>query len=87
MGTDLLEKCHTWDDWDELEKIAPPLPVGRAGISPVRSDQPTPISPLVSSTIVREALLRADYAEAERYLPGAVLDYIREHRLYLPKAA
>lgn len=82
MGTDLLESCHTWDNWEELEKLAPPLPIGRAGISPVRADQPSPISPLVSSTIVREALARQDYTTAERYLPAHVLEYILQHKLY-----
>lgn len=85
MGTDLLESCHTWEGWDELEKIAPPLPIGRAGISPVREGDPTPIAPLVSSSIVREALAKRDYKTAERYLPTRVLRTIRFHELYLSK--
>lgn len=85
MGTDLLDSCKTWEGWDELEKIAPPLPIGRAGISPVREGDPTPIAPIVSSTIVRRALETGDYKTAERYLPRAVLDFIhlnREPALY-----
>lgn len=82
MGSDLLDSCKAWDGWDELEKIAPPMPIGRAGISPVREGDPTPISPLVSSSIVRKALASGDYGEAERYLPTMVLRLIREERLY-----
>lgn len=82
MGSDLLETCHTWEGWAELEALAPPLPVGRAGISPVREGQPTPISPLVSSTIVRGALYDGNYSEAERYLPAKVLEYIVQNKLY-----
>lgn len=84
MGSDLLESCKSWDGWEELEKIAPPLPVGRAGISPVRPGDPCPISPYVSSTIVRNALKARDYAGAARYLPRDVLAYIRSHHLYAP---
>lgn len=83
MGTDLLDSCRTWDGWDELEKIAPPMPIGRAGISPIREGDPTPIAPLVSSTIVRKALEKGDYVAAERYLPQGVLRLIMDHRLYL----
>lgn len=83
MGTDLLDSCRSWDGWDELEKIAPPMPIGRAGISPVREGDPTPIAPLVSSTIVRKALESGDYAAAERYLPVGVLRIIADYGLYL----
>ncbi len=83
MGTDLLSSCTSWDGWEELEKIAPPMPIGRAGISPVREGDPTPIAPLVSSSIVRQALESGDYATAERYLPAGVLEHIRAKELYL----
>lgn len=83
MGTDLLESCKTWDGWDELEKIAPPMPIGRAGISPVREGDPTPIAPIVSSSIVRKALAAGDYRAAERYLPVGVLRVIADYGLYL----
>lgn len=83
MGTDLLDSCKTWDGWDELERLAPPMPIGRAGIAPVRPGDPTPIAPVVSSSIVRAALAAGDYAAATRYLPREVLQHIREHELYL----
>jgi len=85
MGSDLLEKVHQWgEDWVEIEKISPPLPIGRAGISPIRPDQPTPITPLASSTLVREACARKDYREAGRYLTRGVLDMVMHYGLYTP---
>lgn len=86
MGSDLLETCHTWEGWAELEKIAPPLPIGRAGISPIREGDPTPIAPIVSSTIVKKALRAGAYQEVARYLPSLVLRHIIDHKLYLDKA-
>lgn len=83
MGSDLMKSCKTWDGWEELEKLAPPLFIGRAGISPVYEGDPTPISPIVSSSIIKEALSVGDYDTAERYLPVGVLHSIRENKLYL----
>jgi nicotinate-nucleotide adenylyltransferase len=87
MGTDLLDSCKSWDGWAELEAIAPPLAIGRAGIAPVHPGDPTPIAPLVSSSIVRKALAAGDYAAARRYLPRDVLDHIMaDPDLYLRPA-
>jgi len=83
MGADLLESCHRWEGWDEIERLAPPLVIGRAGISPRGPSDPTPISPVVSSTIVKEALARGAYHEAGRYLSVPVLQHIEHHQLYL----
>lgn len=83
MGADLLESCHRWEGWDEIEFLAPPLVIGRAGISPRGPSDPTPISPVVSSTIVKEALWRGAYHEAGRYLAVPVLQHIEQHKLYL----
>lgn len=82
MGSDLLESCKTWDGWDELEKIAPPLPIGRAGVFLEREGAPTPISPIVSSSIVRKLLAEGDYDAAQRYVPRGVLDIIKRYSLY-----
>lgn len=83
MGMDLMESCRSWDGWEELEEIAPPMPIGRAGISPIREGDPTPIAPLVSSSIVRKALAEGNYTAAERYLPKNVLNFIHTNQLYL----
>lgn len=83
MGSDLMNSCKSWDGWEELEKIAPPMPIGRAGISPLKEGDPTPIAPLVSSSIVRKALSEGHYEAAERYIPKNVLSFIRTNQLYL----
>lgn len=87
VGSDLLLRTATWEGWDELCAIAPPLVIGRAGITPPPGVQEaTPISPIVSSTIVRGELAKPDYGDAERYLPSGVLDYIKGMQLYTPNA-
>jgi nicotinate-nucleotide adenylyltransferase len=101
MGSDLIQHAHEWEGWDELLLEATPLIVGRAGIpsqaydgrsvskggTQLKTPTYTPISPAVSSTEVRDALVREAYAEAERYLPKTVLDYIRNRKLYVPGRA
>lgn len=82
MGTDLMHKAPLWEGWAEISALAPPLFVGRAGIAPTQPEDPTPISPAVSSTLVRMALRTGDYHEAERYLPSGVLQHIQTHSLY-----
>lgn len=83
MGRDVYERgCGGWAGWDDLVAIAPPLVVGRAGISPEKPGDPTPIAPAVSSTIIRNALATGDHQRAARYVPAEVLAYIRKHNLY-----
>lgn len=82
MGADLLDTAPKWEGWDEIQELAPPLLIGRAGISPRGPGDPTPISPVVSSTIVRDALADGNYREAGRYLTVAVCKYIQDRRLY-----
>lgn len=83
MGSDLLDTCKTWEGWDELEAIAPPLAIGRAGIAPLRPGDPTPIAPVVSSTLVREALAKNDFRAAERYLPREVVHLLSRENPYV----
>ena len=87
MGADLISKAHTWQNWGELTALAPPLVIGRAGIEPLQPGDPTPLTPAVSSTIVREALRQGRYSDAERYLAAPVMSIIRKHALYLETAA
>lgn len=83
MGSDLKDQAPTWEGWETIARLAPPLYVGRAGISPVEAGDPTPISPIVSSTIVRKALSEQNYDEAERYLHRDVLTLIQKNKLYV----
>lgn len=82
MGSDLLESAPTWEGWEEIEKLAPPLIIGRAGIAPLKDGDPTPISPIVSSSIVRQALEARDYERAGKYVAEPVLQIIQDHQLY-----
>ena len=79
MGADLIESAKTWDGWNEIEKLAPPYVVGRAGIS---GSEATPICPAVSSTLIRALLEIKDYHTVQRYLSRDVLEIIKRENLY-----
>lgn len=81
IGADLKDNIKTWENYDIIERLAPPLIIGRAGIP--NSSDATPISPAVSSTIVRKALDEGRSADAERYLSSGVLRYILRNKLYV----
>lgn len=81
MGSDLLDKVHTWEGWSVIEELAPPIVVGRAGIPSSRSEN-TPICPVVSSSMVRDLLYGGQFSAAQRYLPAKVFEYIMTNGLY-----
>ncbi len=83
MGSDLVDTAPKWEGWEEIRRLAPPLIIGRAGITPENIGDPTPISPVVSSTIVKAALAKGDYHAAERYISAPVCRYIQGNKLYL----
>jgi nicotinate-nucleotide adenylyltransferase len=82
LGADLLGETPRWHQWEQVEQLAPPLIVGRAGY-PRPAECPLEL-PEVSSTEVRAQL------EAGRrtggLLPRAVEDHIFEHELYRGRA-
>lgn len=80
IGADLVDSIKSWEGAEIIERLAPPLVIGRAGI--VNSADATPISPLISSTIVRSALYEGRIKDAERYLSAKVLEYIYAVGLY-----
>jgi nicotinic acid mononucleotide adenylyltransferase len=75
---------HSWLGYEELERLAPPLVLGRVGIE--NAEAPEPILPAVSSTGVRALLSstgpRKANPELVRLVPHGVLTYIEEHGLY-----
>lgn len=81
MGSDLLDKVHTWEGWDVVEQLAPPIVVGRAGIPSSKSEN-TPICPVVSSSMVRNFLYEGKFLQAKRYLPSGVYRFIESKKLY-----
>jgi nicotinate-nucleotide adenylyltransferase len=84
VGSDVLCERDKWHAFDEIEKLAPPIVLGRVGYP--HPDAPPPVLPEVSSTRVRELLASASSeaieAELGALVPPRVLAYIRERGLY-----
>jgi len=81
VGSDVLADTHKWHRWERVVRLAEPLVVERPGSL-------TRLGALaladVSSTEVRRALSAGRHDEVADRLPGAVLGYLRAHRLYEP---
>jgi nicotinate-nucleotide adenylyltransferase len=78
IGSDILRERDKWYRWDDIERIAPPIVVARAGF-PV-ADNPVEV-PAISSTDVRARIARGE--PAVPLVPRAVSAYIQAHGLYL----
>jgi nicotinate-nucleotide adenylyltransferase len=78
IGADVLAEAPRWHGFDAISGIAPPVVLGRAGAGA----GPGALLPDVSSTAVRDAIVRGAWAEVERSLPRDVLSYVRERGLY-----
>jgi nicotinate-nucleotide adenylyltransferase len=84
IGSDVLHERHNWKGFDEIEKLAPPIVLGRVGHA--HPDAPPPLLPEVSSTRIRELMALSATPELDAELgaivPPRVLAYAREHGLY-----
>jgi nicotinate-nucleotide adenylyltransferase len=82
VGADILLEANKWHGWDRIVELAPPMVLGRVGVS--HPDAPLPVLPDVSSTRVRRALASRgdDSAELRDLVPSAVLAYARARDLY-----
>lgn len=83
IGADVLGEVGEWYAFDEIRKKAPPLILGRAGVS--SDDAPPSVLPDVSSTEIRGALAgprRETHPLVRRFVPLAVRGYITQHNLY-----
>lgn len=80
VGADVLTQRDRWLGFETLQKIAPFIVLGRAGIEVPGA--PQAVLPDVSSTTVREALRAQQREELEVLVPRAVLSYIDAHGLY-----
>ncbi len=74
MGDDLLSSCHTWENWDEIEKTAKPIIIGRLGYGGSGFQLPN-----VSSSTIREHI---NHGVLDTLVPHRVGEYIRHHKLY-----
>lgn len=83
MGADILLESSKWYRWDEVTKIAPPLVLGRAGVSATTNGPAPPaLLPAVSSTEVRALFAKGAWDELASLVPREVLAYAREKGLY-----
>lgn len=82
IGTDALAQSADWKDFDELERLAPLLVIGREG-APECGAHPAFTLPDISSTFIRDRLASGESDELLRdIVPRTVLDYIHQHGLY-----
>ncbi len=77
VGADILRERDKWWRWPDIEKLAPPIVVGRPGY-PAPDGAPTLAE--VSSTEVRARIARGDDVSA--LLPRSVAEYISGKSLY-----
>ena len=81
LGADNLLVADQWHRWDDLMEKVDLFVVGRGGVDNP-SKMGSPDMPKVSSTRLREALLKGDLEYAQQHLPDKVSSYIAVHQLY-----
>ncbi len=82
VGGDVVHEMDRWTQPERIRALAPPIILGRVGVSLPPEHQGAPqVLPDVSSSGIR-AMLADDAPELAHVLPRPVLDYIRKHRLY-----
>jgi nicotinate-nucleotide adenylyltransferase len=83
VGSDVLSESSKWADWDEIQRLAKLVVLGR--VRAEHPDAPEPLLPDVSSTRIRSLLgARSTDADGElaRCVPRSVLEYVNTHGLY-----
>lgn len=81
VGADILLETTKWHRWDDVIALAPPLVLGRVGVT--HPEAPSPVLPEISSTRIRELLgTAADEKALGELVPRDVLAYARKHALY-----
>ena len=79
IGGDILGERDDWYRFDEVERLAPPLVIGREGYD--GEGEGAVVLPNVSSSAVRELVRRRE--PIGHLVPPLVAAYIEEHGLYL----
>lgn len=81
VGADILVEAPKWHRWDAVCALAPPIVLGRAGVT--HPEAPPPVLPEVSSTLVRALLATApDDRRLAAWVPRKVLARIADRALY-----
>lgn len=80
IGADVLVEAPRWHAFDAITRLAPPIVLGRAGVS--HPDAPEPVLPEVSSSAIRAALRDGEAARVEKLLARGVAAYATAHALY-----
>jgi nicotinate-nucleotide adenylyltransferase len=81
VGSDVLADRAKWHRWDEIERVAPPWVIPRAGDPQLESRAVTSL-PELSSTDVRESLKSGRFDIAATQLHHRVLQFISARKLY-----
>lgn len=80
IGGDLVAESSKWHRFEDIQKLAPPIVLGRVGFEEAT---PSPaVLPDVSSTDVRRRVNNGEWMQLRKQVPTRVLAFIREHRLY-----
>jgi nicotinate-nucleotide adenylyltransferase len=80
LGADVLLEGPRWQGFDRVVELAPPVILGRAGVT---TDQaPAAVLPEVSSSAIRDAIREGNAAQVAPMLPRGVLAYIQDQGLY-----
>ena len=80
IGADLLLEADKWFRWGDVQRIAPPLVLGRGGVCV--DGAPAAVLPTVSSTDVRAKIAAGDWDAVAAIVPRGVVDYVKQHGLY-----
>jgi nicotinate-nucleotide adenylyltransferase len=80
IGADILAEAPRWFGFEAIEKLAPPIVLGRAGFTAPGAT--SLLLPEVSSTQVRAAIAKSAWGEVEKLVPRAVLAHARARGLY-----
>ena len=76
IGSDILKETSQWHRFDEVEKLAPPLVLGREGYG----GETVWELPNLSSTEIRARARSKE--DLSLWVPALVADYISKHSLY-----
>lgn len=80
IGADILPDRGKWFRWDEVERLAPPIVVGRQGYAAPPELGTIVELPAISSTTVRARVAAGEPIDA--CVPKSVVSLIRERGLY-----